>query len=61
MTSRMFLKHYNHTIDKDDSITVEDSLILHGKAITVPPGERKVLEQIHQEHLGTSKCQYRAR
>ena len=25
------------------------------------PGERKVLEQIHQRHLGTSKCQYRAR
>ena len=45
-----------------DSLTVEDGLILRGEAIIVPPGERKkVLEQIHQGHLGTSKCQYRAR
>ena len=43
-----------------DSLTVEDGLILHGEAIIIPPGERKkVLEQIHQGHLGTSKCQYR--
>ena len=43
-------------------LTVEDGLILHGEAIFVPPGERKkVLEQIHQGHLGTSKCQYRER
>ena len=36
--------------------------MLHGEAIIVPPRERKkVLEQIHQGHLGTSKCQYRAR
>ena len=45
-----------------DSLTVEDRLILCGEAIIVPPGERKkVLEQIHQGHLDTSKCQYRAR
>ena len=45
-----------------DSLTVEDGLILRGEAIIVPPGERrKVLEQIHQGHLGVSKCQYRAR
>ena len=45
-----------------DSLTVEDGLILCGEAIIVPPGERKkVLEQIHQGHLGTSKCPYRAR
>ena len=45
-----------------DSLTVEDGLILCGEAIIIPPGERKkVLEQIHQGHLGTSKCQYRAR
>ena len=45
-----------------DSLIVEDGLILHGEAIIIPPGERKkVLEQIHQGHLGTSKCQYRAR
>ena len=47
---------------QSDSLTVEDGLILCGEAIIVPPGERKkVLEQIHQGHLGTSKCQYRAR
>ena len=45
-----------------DSLTVEDGLILRGEAIIIPPEERKkVLEQIHQGHLGTSKCQYRAR
>ena len=45
-----------------DSLTVEDGLILCGEAIIVPRGERKkVLEQIHRGHLGTSKCQYRAR
>ena len=45
-----------------DSLTVEDGLILCGEAIIIPPGERKkVLEQIHQGHLGTSKCQCRAR
>ena len=45
-----------------DSLTIEDGLILRGEAIIVPPGERrKVLEQIHQGHLGISKCQYRAR
>ena len=45
-----------------DSLTVEDRLILLGEAIIIPPGERKkVLEQIHQGHLGTSKCQYRVR
>ena len=45
-----------------DSLAVEDGLVLCGEAIIVPPGERKkVLEQIYQGHLGTSKCQYRAR
>ena len=45
-----------------DSLTVEDGLILCGEAIIIPLGGRKkVLEQIHQRHLGTSKCQYRAR
>ena len=44
-----------------DSLTVENGLILCGEAIIVPPGEwKKVLEQIHQGHLATSKCQYRA-
>ena len=45
-----------------DSFTVEDGLILHGEAIIVPPGEKKkVLKQIHQGYLGTSKYQYRTR
>ena len=45
-----------------DSLTVEDGLILHREAIIIPQGERKkVLEQIHQGHLGTSKYQHRAR
>ena len=45
-----------------NSLTVEDGLILCGEAIIVAPGERKkVLEQIHQGHLGTSKCQYQTR
>ena len=45
-----------------DSLTVEDGLILCAEAIIVPPGDRKkFLEQIHQGHLGISKCQYRAR
>ena len=45
-----------------DSFTVEDGVILQGEAIIVPPGERrKILEQIHQGHLGISKCQYRVR
>ena len=86
--SRMFQKHYDHTMDnvihslhkfmqvarehglvlnkkkcevKSNSVKFF-GLILRGEAIIVPPGERKkVLEQIHQGHLGTSKCQYRAR
>ena len=45
-----------------DLLTVTDVLILHGEAIIVRPEERKkVLKQIHQGHLNTSKCQYRAR
>ena len=45
-----------------DLLTVEDGVILHGEAIVIHPGERKkVLEQIHQGYLSTSKCQYRAR
>ena len=40
-----------------DSLTVEDGLILCGEGIIIPPVERKkVLEQIHQGHLDTSKC-----
>ena len=42
-------------------LTVEDGIILRGEAIVIPPEERKkVLEQLHQGHLGISKCQRRA-
>ena len=42
-------------------LTVEDGIILCGEAIVIPPEERKkVLEQLHQGHLGISKYQRRA-
>ena len=57
-----FLKALQSYCGQCDSLTVEDELILCGEAMIVIPRERKkVLEQIHQGHLGTSKSQYRAR
>ena len=45
-----------------DVMTVEDGLILCGEALIIPLSERgKVLESIHEGHLGISKCQFRAR
>ena len=43
-----------------DSLTIEDGLIPCGEAIIIPPGRRS-WNKICQGHLGTSKCQYRAR
>ena len=41
-------------------LTVEDEISLCGEAIVIPPEERKkVLEQLHQGHLGISKYQRR--
>ena len=46
---------------KHDVLTVEDGLILCGKVLIIPPTEReKILLAIHEDHLGTTKCQYHA-
>ena len=56
-----------HDVPKDlcpyhhahDVLPVEDSSILHGEALVIPPLERdKVLQSIHEGHQGISKCQY---
>ena len=45
-----------------DILTVEDGLILCGKALIILPLEReKVLKSIHEGHMGISKCQFHAR
>ena len=45
-----------------DVMTIEDGLILCGEALIIPLSERgKVLESIHDGHLGISKCQFQAR
>ena len=40
---------------------VEDGIILSGEAMIISPGDRKVLQQTRQGHLGMSKCQYSGR
>ena len=54
----MDLCPYHHACDVR---TVEDGIILHGKALVIPPSEMdKVLQSIHEGHQGISKCQYHA-
>ena len=46
--------YWNHW----DTMTVEDSIILRGEAILVPPAERgEILQQIHEGHQGITKSQ----
>ena len=41
-----------------ESLTVEDGLVFHGKALIIPPSEReKVLGTLHQSHQGITKTQ----
>ena len=45
-----------------DILIVEDGLILWDEALIIPPIEReKILQAIHEEHMGISKCQTRVR
>ena len=40
------------------TLTVEDSLVLCGEALIIPPSEReRILQQLHQFHQGTTKAQ----
>ena len=41
-----------------ETLTVEDSLVLCGEALIVPPSEwERILQQLHQFHQGTTKAQ----
>ena len=41
-----------------ETLTIKDGLVLHGKALIVPPSEReKILHQLHQFHQGITKSQ----
>ena len=46
--------HWQH----QETLTIEDGLLLHGEALIVPPSEReRILQQLHQFHQGTTKAQ----
>ena len=41
-----------------ETLTVEDGLVLHGEALVILPSERKrILQQLHQFHQGITKSQ----
>ena len=40
------------------TLTNEDSPVLHGEALIIPPSEReRIIQQLHQFHQGTTKAQ----
>ena len=41
-----------------ETLTIEDSLVLQGEALIIPPAEReRVIHQLHQFHQGITKSQ----
>ena len=58
MMSHMLCPYNGHR----NTLTVEDGLIIWGEALIILPSEReKILQAIHEGHMGISKCQNRAR
>ena len=43
---------------QQETLTIEDGLVLHGEVLVIPPSEReRILQQLHQFHQGTTKAQ----
>ena len=41
-----------------ETLTIDDGLVLHGEALIIPPSEwERILQQLHQFHQGTTKAQ----